>query len=96
MVKTTREEKVSMWVFYDSWKSDYKCYSGNEKNYWAEAELPEYVLEKWFSGERYELVGCYNIKESKKRAFKRRVIGLDGNSRADVKECLEELCRGFS
>jgi len=96
MAKTTREKKVGVWVFYDSWKRNYKCYFGSEKDYWPEAELPEYVLEKWFSGERYELVNCYNIRKSKKRLFKRRVVGLNGNSRIDIKEYLEELRRRFS
>jgi len=96
MAKAAREEKVGMWVFYDSRKRDYKCYFGSDEDYWPEAELPEYVLEKWFSGERYELVDCYNIRKSKKGLFKRKVIELDGNSRHDVKEYLEKLYTRFS
>ncbi len=96
MAKTTREEKAGIWVFYDGFKRDYKCYFGNDEDYWSEAELPAYVLEKWFSGERYDFIGCYNIRKSKKGLFKRKVGRLDGESRVDVKEYLKELRKGFS
>lgn len=86
-----KASKSSIWVFYDNLNRGLKFYCG--EGYWAEAELPDYILEEWFLGKMYNLVGCYNIAESKEDSFEDLIAYLRGKPIDCVKSCLDDFVR---
>ncbi len=86
----TKTIKYCTIVFHDKLKENYACYP-NEGNI---PNLRSDFFDKWFSEDRYSLIGCFSMRNEKNlNEFYKSLPRLNGRSIGEIRANLKSLER---